>query len=118
MKRAVQHLADTILSTLGIERNPTLGRSALEALESRRLLSGNVTASVAGGDLTLSGDAESNQLILDQVGLSADQVRLTGTGGTTINDAAEPVIMSGITRAMGMHLGDGNDSLVMRDVSL
>ncbi len=112
------HLAKTILSNVKVKHDPALNRSGLEPLESRRLLSGNVTASVANGSLTLSGDGESNAIVLDQAGLNADQVRVTGTGGTTINDGVDPVIMSGITRAVGMRLGAGDDELVMRDVSL
>ncbi|MDQ3029877.1 MAG: hypothetical protein M3R09_07600 [Actinomycetota bacterium] len=117
MKRLLRHQVRTLLLNRETQKQEPGGNSTAEPLERRVFLSGNVTAWVSQGDLTIGGDAEANAIVLDQAGLNADQVRVTGTGGTTINDGAEPVIMSGITRAVGMHLGDGDDSLVMRDVS-
>ncbi len=117
MKRLLRHQVRTLLLNRETQKQEPGGNSTAEPLERRVFLSGNVTAWVSQGDLTIGGDAEANAIVLDQAGLNADQVRVTGTGGTTINDGADPVIMSGITRAVGMHLGDGDDSLVMRDVS-
>jgi hypothetical protein len=38
-----------------------------EQLESRAMLAGNVTASVSGGVLVLTGDAEGNEITITQI---------------------------------------------------
>src|SRR5262245_21184616 len=56
---------------------------AVEALEERFLLAGNVRAAIRGGDLILRGDVRDNQMVLTQP--AAGMLRITGLEGTTIN---------------------------------
>src|SRR5688500_15224776 len=72
--------------------------ASIETLESRVFLSGNVLASVAGGNLRIRGDAEANAIVVDQVGLNAGQVRISGASGTAINGQAGPIVLDGMTR--------------------
>ena len=68
--------------------------SCLEPLESRLLLAGNVTASVAGGSLFLTGDNLLNDIVVKTP--VAGQVRVeSGASATTINGGAGPVTFNG-----------------------
>ena len=60
--------------------------SEFEGLEDRLLLAGNITSVLAGGVLTLTGDALANQVQLT-VGTNGQMVA-TGLTGTTINGLA------------------------------
>ncbi len=92
-------------------------RSALlgfQRLESRTVLAGNVLAEVSGGDLILEGDFDDNSLVVDQIGLAADQYRISsGANPTTINGSGVPLVLSGITDGLEVKLADGNDTLVL-----
>ena len=91
----------------------------VEILEARQLLSGSVVASVnAYGDLIVRGDAADNVITLDQEGLSANQVRVSGSDGTLINDGAAPVVLTGITNRVSVRLVGGRDRLFMNNISL
>src|SRR5688500_14343215 len=85
-------------------------RSTCEALETRKLMSGTVLATVVNGAVTLRGDGESNAIVLDQAGLTDGQVRVSGAGATGINGQAEPVILSGVTGRVLVRMGDGADA--------
>lgn len=75
------------------------------------MLSGNVTASVVEGRLSIHGDAAGNAIVLDHVGLGKNQVRITsGKSATTINGGAAAVVLGGV-KALQVELGAGNDSL-------
>jgi hypothetical protein len=91
---------------------------AVETLESRTFLSGTVLASVVDGALMLRGDAEANEIVMDGAGLSAGQVRVTGAAGTTINGAAEPLVLEGLTRHVRVQMGAGADAVTINDVVL
>ena len=52
----------------------------LDALESRRLLSGDVLAKVIGGKLLLLGDNQDNAVVINDDGLASGQLRLTASG--------------------------------------
>jgi len=88
-----------------------------ERLEGRMLLSGNVTAVVSGGNLTLAGDDQGNEILIDQVGVGADEVRISGVG-TTVNDQAGPVTISGVTGNVLVRMGRGNDVVQIQDADL
>jgi hypothetical protein len=70
------------------------------------------------GNLNVRGDTAANVVVLDQIGLNADQVRVTGTGGTTINGGTDPVILSSVTKGARVRMGDAADSVTMRDLTL
>jgi hypothetical protein len=99
-------------------RNQAVASSHTETLESRLFLSGDVLATAAHGNLAIKGDPAANAIVVDQVGLSADEVRVTGAGGTTINGQADPVILSGVTRGVVARMGDAADSVTLHDLNL
>jgi len=118
MKRALRHLGRNIFSKHDIKREQAPAGPSFEAFEPRILLSGDVMASVVHGNLNIRGDIAANAIVLDQTGLAADQVRISGAGGTTINSLAGPVVLSGITRNVDIRMGAGDDSVTMNDLSL
>ena len=118
MKHALRHLGSSIFSTHDIEREKAPACPSLEALEPRLLLSGAVLASMSHGNLNIRGDAAANAIVLDQAGLSANQVRISGAGGTTINGLAGPVVLSGVTGGVGIRMGAGDDSVTMSNLNL
>src|SRR5687767_2123084 len=89
----------------------------VDALESRRLLSGDVLAKVIGGKLLLLGDNQDNAVVINDDGLASGQLRLTASGGTTINGSAEPVVLSGITRGIAVRLEDGADGITLDGIT-
>lgn len=84
----------------------------VEALESRTLLAGDVTAVVEDGDLTLTGDGEDN--LVDVMVVNGDIV-VQGVDGTTINGSSDPFIaFAGTTTMAGdleARLRGGDDTL-------
>ncbi|MEZ5940499.1 MAG: peptidylprolyl isomerase [Planctomycetaceae bacterium] len=82
-----------------------------ETLETRTLLSGNVSASILNGNLYLNGDSAANELEIVE---SNGDLIVSGLNSTTINNSASFVLTSGGTTFGGMvfvGLGDGHDSL-------
>jgi hypothetical protein len=88
-----------------MHRSNSSRRLRFETLENRTLLAGNVTASVASGVLTITGDTGANNIQLAQT--SAGTWRLSGTG-TQINGARAAQSFSGVTD-ISMELAGGND---------
>ncbi len=88
---------------------------ALEALEPRILLSGNVDVKIFGGNVYLLGDRQANNVI---VSVEAGNIVVTGNDGTTINGSADPfALRAGSTEIGGnlrVALGNGDDIFVMR----
>jgi hypothetical protein len=82
------------------------------------LLSGNVAVSVLEGSLVVKGDHAGNSIIVDQVGLTSQQFRITsGLSATTINGGASPLVFSGVTDDVRLKMG-GNDTVVLSAVKL
>ena len=75
-------------------------------------------ASVLHGNLNIRGDAAANVIVLDQTGLNAHQVRVSGAGGTSVNNQAGPVVLDGVTRGVLVRMGKGADGVTLRDLSL
>jgi hypothetical protein len=84
-------------------------RLAVEALEERLALSGNVTAALARGTLTLTGDPLANHVVLSQPGFG--QLTLTPADGTTVNGQARPLTFTGVTGDLNIGLGRGADEV-------
>ncbi|MCY2926415.1 MAG: hypothetical protein NT031_13435 [Planctomycetota bacterium] len=101
-------------------RHNALPAPALERLEDRTLLSGNVVGLVTAGTLTLTGDGADNTFTVDQAGLSAQQFRLTPDATTQINNSGlgVPVIFNVVKKDVKMNLGAGNDTVVFDTVAL
>ncbi|MCA9075122.1 MAG: peptidylprolyl isomerase [Planctomycetaceae bacterium] len=85
---------------------------ALEALESRTLLAGNVTATIQNGNLTLTGDDAANSV---EVSVVDGDIVVIGLNSTTINDSSDVfVAVEGGTSLSGhltSSLGGGDDTL-------
>src|SRR5580700_11193475 len=84
-------------------------RWALERLEDRTLLSGNVTATVTGaGNLLVVGDAKGNEILIQSTSGGALQVSsLDGT--TTINGGSSPFSTTGVTGNVAVFMKQGAD---------
>lgn len=83
----------------------------IESLESRTMMAGDVAAALAGGDLVLNGDNNSNEVVIratDQAG----QFVVEGLNGTTINGQASATI-SGVNDDFRINLRNGNNALLM-----
>ena len=94
------------------------GAPHLEALESRLLLNGDVTAVIAGGCLKITGDAQANDVIIEDTG-TPNQVRVrTGASVTTINGAAGPVVLDGLTKDVKIDLKAGDDVLELTSLTV
>jgi hypothetical protein len=118
MKRSQQNPAQSVSTKKSSKREKMLNSASLEALETRVLLSGAVLASVSHGSLHIRGDAADDAIVVDQVGLNADQVRIAPANGSVINNQASPVVLSGIRRGVFIQMGSGDDSLTLQDLSL
>jgi hypothetical protein len=118
MKRAVRHRVSSNVSKHGVQTAKAQTGSPVEALEARVFLSGTVLASVVQGSLHIRGDAAANAIVVDQAGLTANQVRITGTSGTTINNQSGPIVLSGITHGSSIRMGGGADNLTLTNLSL
>jgi hypothetical protein len=84
-------------------------RPLLESLESRLTPSGDVTAMLTGGNLSIIDHAASSTLTLSQP--AAHEITITPDAGTTINGKAGPVTISGVTGNLDVDLGAGKDTL-------
>jgi len=101
------------------QKNDTGRTCAIEQLESRRLLSGNVTATIVDGNLSILGDDVANDIIVSQGQLPDGQLRITsGTNATTINGEVGPVILDGFTGDLFVSLQRGPDKLTVRNITL
>jgi hypothetical protein len=86
-----------------------------ETLENRSMLAGNVTAAVAGGNLTITGDNSANILTLKE--LSGNRWQITGAG-TKINGRTQTFTTAAVTGGVVISLNGGADSLVMTKGSI
>lgn len=84
-------------------------RSMLETLESRRLLSGNVTAVFDAGSNTIvvRGDNKANDILIAP-GISTGYL-INGRNGTTINGAATADVGPGSVNNFDIETGNGDD---------
>ena len=118
MNRAFRPVAQKMVSKRGMQRIKAAASSCFEMLESRVFLSGSVLASVVHGNLNIRGDSGANAIVMDQTGLTADQVRITAGSGTSINHQANPVILSGITHGVYIRMGTAADTVTLANMSL
>ncbi|QVL33192.1 tandem-95 repeat protein [Telmatocola sphagniphila] len=87
----------------------------LEPLESRTVLSGNVTALVLGNSLDVLGDSGNNFISIQ--GTAPNTVSINSTdGSTTINGQSGPVTLSGIKAGVFIILGNGDNNLEISGV--
>jgi hypothetical protein len=92
-------------------------RWAIERIEDRTLLTGNVIAHVVAGNLVVVGDNKANEIGLQSTsGGKLELVSLDGT--TTINGSSSPFTTSAVTGGVSIALGSGNDVVDVGDTSL
>ena len=94
--------------------------SVIEPLEARVAPAGLITATFAGGILTLTGDGAANDI--DMSGAGQDFISIAGIGGTTIAlngaAAAATVSFTGTIKTLNGNLGVGNDRVNLNVVTL
>jgi hypothetical protein len=89
-------------------------RMAVEHLERRSMLAGNVTAFVDGGNLIVRGDNRDNGVLISQTGDGKYAVTGFdfGSGATNINGSADGTLLfTGVTGDINVDLRKGNDAL-------
>src|SRR5436305_13397572 len=91
-------------------QNPT--PVAIDSLERRVLLSGNVTATADGKSLLLqiTGDGKPNAVLVSLYN-KGDGYLLTGLKGTTINGNASGLLQTNTAYNVAMNLGARNDAV-------
>ena len=92
-----------------------------EALETRLLLDGNVTATVVGGHLYLTGDGADNVVMVELGAVNPSEWTVTGHGGTTINTttpSATRLAIPDVTAGIWAWLHGGEDELIITDVAV
>lgn len=120
MKRSLRNLkqnAQQLISKRSIRRAKSPTVSSFTTLEPRLLLSGNVSATVSDGMLTIAGDRAANAIVLNQTGLKPHQVRILGNSNTTINGQVGSVVMNGVKADVLIRLDNGADSISLRSMS-
>lgn len=87
-----------------ISRRSIFGpRWALERLEDRTLLSGNVLASVSkSGELVVLGSSNGNEILIQST--SGGALQVSGLAGTTINGASGPFTATGFTQNLYVYM--------------
>ncbi|HVV98945.1 MAG TPA: hypothetical protein VHB77_01325, partial [Planctomycetaceae bacterium] len=89
-------------------------RLGLESLEDRRLLAGDITASLAAGSLTLVGGSADDSLVITQS--STGDLVVTGLNGTTINGKTE--YTAKVLHNLTIRTNDGNDSITIQGAAI
>ena len=112
---------DFFARTLPKQRIPTEQPKALsyavESLENRQMLAGNVVVSVTGGgDLIVNGSDDSNAIGIQT--LSPGLFRITGFDETTINGDSDAEIISGVTDDVRINLRSGFNSVIFEDLTI
>ena len=88
---------------------------AVESLESRKMMAGDVAARVVNGDLVVSGDNQDNELYFYQSG--PDSFVLFGENGTRINGlSGAPFI--GVRDDIRINLRNGDNKIAFQGLDL
>jgi hypothetical protein len=89
----------------------------VESLENRCLLAGNVSVSVSGSDLNITGDNLANTITVESIG--SDQVQVRGFG-TSVNGSPDAIKTFNVSGSINLHMNGGADvvrvtNLVIQD---
>ena len=94
-------------------------RLAMESLETRQMMTGNVLVSVSAGNLVVSGDSGGNELRIIQSLQNgapiAGRFFITGQNGTTINGQSVGQFFQNVSGDLRINLNGGNDRLTLGD---
>src|ERR1700759_4770088 len=85
-----------------------------ETLENRSMLAGNVTASVAAGNLTITGDNSANIITVTE--LANNQWQIIGAA-TKVNGKTQ-ITTAPATGTVTINMNGGNDVLVVHDANV
>ena len=85
--------------------------AGLESLEDRRLMAGDVSATVTGGDLRIDGDNEGNEVVV-RASDNLNEFVVEGLNGTTINGQAS-MVFQGVTDDLRINLRGGDNRLLL-----
>ena len=91
-------------------------RNAYQVLEPRKMLAGNVTATVSDGLLQIIGDTEGNEIIV--VGAPDGTARVIGINDTTINGGTDPFVVSTKLDDVDVKLNAGDDNATIQGLVL
>jgi hypothetical protein len=88
-------------------------KCAVESLETRTVLAGNVTAVLQKGSLVVTGDAADNGITITQ--LENGNFQVVGDGTTTVNGQSlgTPAVVSGATKNVKVDMKAGNDTVAL-----
>ena len=89
-----------------MRRMTTVRNNPVAALEARQLLAGAVTASLAAGTLTITGDNLDNKIFVDSIG---GQLHVQAKAGTKINGVTDGEVLFALPTQTVVWLGGGND---------
>ena len=92
------------------ERAEHGGREAQSQAQQGVALAGDVTVKVKHGSLILTGGSADDAVTIDDVGLGANEMRVTPDMVTTVNGGGA-VVFTGITRDVRADLGGGGDAV-------
>lgn len=84
----------------------------LEKLEDRRMMAGDVSVDVVGGDLRITGDAQGNEIAVRASSESPDSFVVEGLNGTRINGQAGSEFFDGVIDDVRINMRNG-DNLVL-----
>lgn len=89
----------------------------VESLENRCLLAGNVSVSVSGSDLNITGDNLANTITVESIG--SNQVQVRGFG-TSVNGSPDAIKTFNVSGSINLHMNGGADvvrvtNLVIQD---
>ena len=106
-----------------LRKSSAHGHLAVESLEDRQLLAGDVSVTVNGGNLLIRGDAEDNVIAIT-AGEDPGQFVIAGfddsNGDPTSIEGVEngELVVDGVTGNLFVGLGGGDDSLFLTDAEL
>src|SRR5262245_53650749 len=90
---------------------------AVEQLEERSLMAGDVTAALVGNTIRITGDADHNGVWIRQI--AADQYRVEGANNTTVNGGNGFVDFNVKTDLVRLQVStkEGDDLVVLGDMN-
>ncbi len=91
-------------------------RSTYQILEPRKMLAGDVTATVNDGLLQVVGDIEGNEIIV--AGRADGTVSVIGINNTTINGGTAPFVVSTTLNDVDVQLNAGDDNATIQGLVL
>lgn len=91
-------------------------RYAYQVLEPRKMLAGDVTATVNDGLLQIIGDAEGNEIIV--AGRPDGTATVFAIGDTTINGSSDPFVVSTSLDDVDVQLNQGDDNATIQGLVL